>query len=161
MVNFCDVKGCSNRADKDKNKSFYRLPAIIKHQGSETESLSSRRQIEWLAAINRSDIKDSNYQHARVCSDHFISGKPSLLYDSTSPDWVPSLKLGYSRYTENCGPSTSSGASLARYSRAQGRASKKQRLNEDCDVEVNVLDEVDMGPIDKEVQTGNASYEDI
>ena len=31
----------------------------------------------------------------RVCSDHFISGSPATLFDSTNPDWVPSLKLGY------------------------------------------------------------------
>ena len=30
-----------------------------------------------------------------MCFDHFVSGKPSLLYDDKNPDWVPTLNLGY------------------------------------------------------------------
>ena len=122
-MNFCAVIGCSNRGDKDRNKSIYRLPGIIKHQGPETESLTSRRQREWLAAINRSDIKTSNYQYTRVCSDHFIGGSPSPLYDTTNPDWVPSVSLGYVRTA-----SISSATSNAWYSRALMRASKSREI---------------------------------
>uniref|UniRef100_A0A1X7U9K4 THAP-type domain-containing protein n=1 Tax=Amphimedon queenslandica TaxID=400682 RepID=A0A1X7U9K4_AMPQE len=124
MVNFCAVIGCSNHEHKDIKKSFYCLPGIIKHQGSETEPLTSRRQREWLATINRSDIKTSNYQYTLVCSDPFISGCPSQLYDTTNPDWVPSISLGYIRTAS--GPATSN----ARYSRALMRASKRQRVCE-------------------------------
>ena len=142
MVNFCAVIGCSNRGDKDRNKSFYRLPGIIKHQGPETECLTSRRQREWLAVINRSDIKTSNYQYTRVCSDHFISGCPSQLYDTTNPDWVPSINLGYVRTTSG------SATSNAWYSRALMRASKRQRVcqsDEDVDeVEQNQQDDVEI-----------------
>ena len=33
MVNFCAVIGCGNRWNRDKGKSFYRLPSIITSQG--------------------------------------------------------------------------------------------------------------------------------
>uniref|UniRef100_A0AAV2KBK8 DDE Tnp4 domain-containing protein n=1 Tax=Knipowitschia caucasica TaxID=637954 RepID=A0AAV2KBK8_KNICA len=32
-------------------------------------------------------------KHARICSEHFVSGKPSDLFDQNNPDWAPSLKL--------------------------------------------------------------------
>ena len=94
MVNFCACVGCSNRGDRNKEKSFYRLATLIIHQGEPTRALSEQRQRKSLSAIRRLDIKPTNYQHTRVCSDHFISGNPSLLYDSINPDWVPSINLG-------------------------------------------------------------------
>ena len=43
MVNFCAiVGGGSNRADKHKGVGFYRLPAIINHQGEQTYQLSCK-----------------------------------------------------------------------------------------------------------------------
>ena len=73
MVNFCAVFGCGSRGDRDK-KSFFRLPAVITHQGNDTMELSKRRREKWLARISR-DIKESNLAYTRVCADHFISGK--------------------------------------------------------------------------------------
>lgn len=97
MVNFCAVVGCGNRADRNKDKSFYRLPAIITHQGEKTKEMSENRRRGWIAALRRQDIKPENYHHIRICSDHFISGKPADLYNSTSPDWIPSLSLGHNQ----------------------------------------------------------------
>ena len=37
-MNFCAIVGCSNRGNSGDKKSFY-----CKHQGPETEALSSRR----------------------------------------------------------------------------------------------------------------------
>ena len=56
------------------------------------------------------------YYNIRVCSDHFISGTPSKLYDVTNPDWAPSLKLVYEEVCED-GPSSRS----ERYDRAVKR----------------------------------------
>ena len=95
MVNFCAIVGCSNRGDKHRGKRFFRLPAIITRQGSKTYELSKKRREEWLARIRRCDIPQSNLPYTRVCSDHFINGEPSKLYDNTNPDWAPTLKLGY------------------------------------------------------------------
>ena len=132
MVNFCAMCGCSNRADVNKDKSFYRLPSIQCHQGEKTRELSEKRQREWLTAIGRQDIKKENYPYVRVCSDHFINGKPSLLYDCTSPDWVPSLKLGRTvqSVADNDG----------RYQRAQERAAAKIRCMEAVNTSLNEVD---------------------
>ena len=58
MANFCAVFGCGKRGDRDKGTSFYRLPAIITHQGEQTKELSKKRKCEWQAAIKR---QDTNY----------------------------------------------------------------------------------------------------
>ena len=42
MVNFCAVVGCSNRSDREKEISFYHLPAMIFHQGEKTRELSQK-----------------------------------------------------------------------------------------------------------------------
>ena len=74
MVNFCAIVGCANRGDRDKGKSFYRLPAVIHNQGAATEELSKKRRDLWLSRISRSDISKSTLPCIRVCSDHFITG---------------------------------------------------------------------------------------
>ena len=64
------------------------------------------------------DIKPANYQYTRVCSYHFISGKPSQLYDKTNPDWVPSLNGETSCRDQD------------RYVRAKDRVAKRARFEE-------------------------------
>ena len=120
MVNFCAIVGCANRAGRDKDKSFYHLPAIIKNQGAQTEQLSERRLRNWLAAIN---LKAESYPYIRVCSDHFTSGKPAKLYDTTNPDLVPTLNLWHCE--------AKAGDALSRRDRAVGRATKRRKLNEE------------------------------
>ncbi|XP_071109393.1 uncharacterized protein [Haliotis cracherodii] len=83
MPTTCAIVNCHNRSGRDQ-KTFYRIPKVICHQGEDTQRKSERRRR--LAAINRSDMK--------TCSDHFLSGKPHL-YDETNPDYVPSFNLGY------------------------------------------------------------------
>ena len=78
MVNFCAIVGCGNRGIRDATKSFCRLPAVILVQGDATFDLSKRRREKWLSRIARVDIKDSNYNFTRVCSDHFTSGLSNL-----------------------------------------------------------------------------------
>ena len=123
-MKFCAVVGCGNRSNRDKDKSFYRLPAVVTNQGAHTEELSDKRRRSWLAAIRRKDIKTSSYAYVRVCSDHFSSGKPSPLYDTTNPDWVSSPKLGHN----NC-----SSADTSRHDRASARAVKRRKVQEAVD----------------------------
>ena len=58
MVNFCAVLRCGNRGDRDKDKSFYRLPSIVTHQGSQTKELfnylfnSQGKTISWNLEMN-------------------------------------------------------------------------------------------------------------
>jgi len=56
----------------------------------------------------------------RVCSDHFISGEPSSIYNETNPDWAPNQNLG----SDFRGVSASS---QERYERAQERSEKRRR----------------------------------
>ena len=112
----CAVLNCHNRSDRD---SFYRLPTIISHQGTQTLDLSTERQREWLAKIRRKDITPERHANVRVCSKHFVSGSPATLYDRSNPDWVPTLHMGYS--VGEC----SSTRSVERYSRSAERARKR------------------------------------
>jgi len=75
------------------------LPSIISHQGDQALDLSRQRKREWLARINRKDIRPDQYDNVRVCGDHFISGSPSKLFEDNSLDWAPSLNLGYHSHT--------------------------------------------------------------
>lgn len=86
MPHTCIVIGCTNRSGREK-KNFYNIPAIIKHQGEQTEELSMRRRREWIAAIEK---KGELPKSSKICSDHFISGKPAALFDVKNQDWVPS-----------------------------------------------------------------------
>lgn len=93
-MSVCAVVGCFNSKRK-KNKSFFRVPAIIINQGSETHKLSESRHEKWLSRIRRTDLMKSSttLKHLRICSDHFVSGSPTRLYDHENPDWLPSLRL--------------------------------------------------------------------
>ncbi|KAL4232446.1 hypothetical protein ACF0H5_007139 [Mactra antiquata] len=73
MPSFCAVFGCSNRHDREKDRSYYRLPKVIIHQGGRTAELSKARREKWLSNISRADLKPSSYDNIRICSDHFIS----------------------------------------------------------------------------------------
>jgi len=91
----CVVIGCSKRSGRDRDVSFYRIPRIISHRGQRDYELSKKRRNGFLAAISRDDLTEKVLQNDRICSRHFISGKPAALYDDTNPDWLPSLHLGH------------------------------------------------------------------
>ncbi|XP_046857605.1 uncharacterized protein LOC124451005 [Xenia sp. Carnegie-2017] len=95
MVNFCAIYGCSKRADRDKELSFYRIPAVKTNASKILQDLQKERRSLWLRRIRRADIDDSKCTYLRVCSLHFVTGKPSALTDQTNPDWAPSQNLGH------------------------------------------------------------------
>ncbi|KAK6180419.1 hypothetical protein SNE40_012579 [Patella caerulea] len=119
MPAFCAVYGCSNRHDRERNRSFYRLPKVITHQGQKSKDLSQARREKWLTNIARRDIRPSSYGNLRICSDHFID-KPSDLYDTLNPDWAPTVLMG--RPDSFCSPPPS----LERYKRLKNRLAKKK-----------------------------------
>ena len=47
--------------------------------------------------IRRKVIKVGSYvyMYIKVCSDHYVCGKPYPLYETRNPDWVPALRLGH------------------------------------------------------------------
>ena len=69
----CVVLGCSNRSNREKNKSFFRVPHEVPRRGERMRDFSKRRRERWLSNLSlQSKGAESNY--ARVCSDHFVKG---------------------------------------------------------------------------------------
>ena len=53
MASFCAVFNCSNCADREKNKSNYRFPSIVKNNDKEGLKFSKVRREKWLAEMFR------------------------------------------------------------------------------------------------------------
>ena len=51
----------------------------------------------YLAAVSRDDINYDSLDEYWVCSQHFKSGKPAVLYDTTNPDWLPTIHMGHKK----------------------------------------------------------------
>ncbi|XP_075550338.1 uncharacterized protein LOC142583735 [Dermacentor variabilis] len=98
---YCAVVGCSSRtqtkAEKlktnEKDCGFFKIPKVRSRECEKTKELCTRRRGEWIARINRRGI-DENPDKYWVCSRHFLSGRPSDLFDDCDPDWAPSQCLG-------------------------------------------------------------------
>ncbi len=56
--------------------------------------LSKKRRAGYLAAISRKDMTEKIMVNDRICSRHFVDGKPAPLEDETNPDWLPTQNLG-------------------------------------------------------------------
>ena len=63
-------------------------------------------------AISREDLDRNDY---RICSNHFVLGKPADLTDCTNCDWLPTTLLGHTKIL----PPTK--AHSERYERVQRR----------------------------------------
>ncbi|KAJ8970894.1 hypothetical protein NQ314_000981, partial [Rhamnusium bicolor] len=73
---------------------FFRIPSIYGPNRKINELAQRRRQM-WINAIKRADLTETKIKYGRVCSKHFLTGKPSSLNDENNPDWVPSKGMGY------------------------------------------------------------------
>ncbi|CAN8004967.1 unnamed protein product [Ixodes hexagonus] len=95
-MTICAVNGCSNRSSRRNpdapSVSFYCLPKVINNQCERTRELSEKRRRLWLEKIDRRELYFK--KEVRICSIHFISGKPAYLMHDKHPDWLPTLKLG-------------------------------------------------------------------
>ena len=58
MASFCAVFNCSNCADREKNKSNYRFPSIVKNNDKEGLKFSKVRREKWLAQIFRESQRE-------------------------------------------------------------------------------------------------------
>ena len=68
---FCAILNYSNRSGRDRPKChFFRLPAVIEHQGEQMFQLSSERWHTWLKAILREDLNGKNLDNVFVCGKH-------------------------------------------------------------------------------------------
>ena len=66
MQNFRAVFNCSNRADREKNKSNYRFPSIVKNNDKEGLTLSKVRREKSLAQIFRKDLTERKLEKTRM-----------------------------------------------------------------------------------------------
>ena len=63
-----------NRSNREKDKGYYRIPAIVSRSKPKKQALSVERRATWLARIRREDLVGDAIEFYRVCGDHFISG---------------------------------------------------------------------------------------
>ena len=115
----CVVLGCSKRSGRDKDVSFYRLHKIIVRKGQRIEQLSRRCREGFMSAISRADLTEKILNNNRICSRHFLSGKPASLEDELNPDWLPTQNLGNSK--------TRSDARCDRYDRMKRQDERQQQ----------------------------------
>ena len=73
--NYCNVEGCVySSEDRNTERHYYRLPAIITHLSDFEKDLSTERRRLWLAQMNQ-DLEGKNLANIRNCSDHFINSE--------------------------------------------------------------------------------------
>lgn len=71
------MPGCCRRSDRgEKGVTFFRIPSI-RSRSEEEHELSKKRQAGYLAAIKK-DLSTYDLSQVRICSRHFISGRPAL-----------------------------------------------------------------------------------
>ena len=93
----CVIIGCSKRTGRDKDVKFYRIPTVRTSRPDPREvELSTKRRQGYLAAISRPELTTTELEESRICSRHFVFGKPASLFDECHPDWLPTLNLGHS-----------------------------------------------------------------
>ena len=119
----CVVVGCSGH---DKDVSFYRIPAVTKRRSDQEYKLSQKRRDNFLAAISRDDLTDKILQNDRICSRHFIQGRPASLFDENNPDWLPTLNLGHGKAIEI------TSATSMRWERARKQSQSQVAVNTTC-----------------------------
>ena len=79
---FCAVFDCSNRADREKNKSNYRFPTIVKNNGKEDLTFSKVRRKKSLVQIFRKDLTERNLENTKM--KIMLSASPSLFFFTQS-----------------------------------------------------------------------------
>ena len=89
---------------------------MTSHYGEREFELSVKRRTAFLAAISREDLDVNNVEKYRICSRHFVSGKPAKTLDETNTDWAPTLHLGHTKRQQR-----SQGDQLGRSERARRR----------------------------------------
>ena len=107
--------------------------------------LSQKRRDTWLARLKRAELKQESYQYIRVCSDHFVNGMRSALYDDNNRDWAPSLKLVYEFQVTG----------RDRYERMMARTARKRHYRQ---IDICSSPELES---DHEPETGTASQTNL
>lgn len=99
----CIVPKCVSNED---SKLFVTFPfpkiTYNKYDPSQPNLVSIRRFTAWKEACKLSDDFETHIEgaEARVCSKHFVSGKPAKKMDMYDVDWVPSRCLNGEEFIE-------------------------------------------------------------
>ena len=92
-----------------------------------------------------------------VCGKHVINWKPSALYETTDPTWIPTINLGYELVTISTPESTVGGND-----RRKQRSNNINQINESTEKKKKVVEEnlpqqeiqqIEAGVKSKEIQT--------
>lgn len=112
----CVVIGCTATSGM-AGRRFFRFP-MLDSTSSQTLAITRARQQSWEVALNIPKFSSQQYKNAIVCDQHFTSGilfrllfyllnenevvlgKPASYNDVNSPDWIPTLNLGYKEENE-------------------------------------------------------------
>ena len=147
----CLIVGCSKCSGRDKDVSFYRIPKITMNN-PRIEELSRRRREGFIAAISRSDLTDSILESNRICSRHFITGKPAELEDELHPDWLPTQNLDPGSETDP----VRSMAKVERYERRLSRIARSERI-EAAETLLNFASQRSLHAKENEVQSDDSA----
>ena len=160
----CGVAGFSDSRKNEPDAEFFRLPSIVTTD-KRSKELSRDRRSQWLSNFNCKNLTTCQLAEKNstlhVCRKHFINGKPSSLYETTDPNWIPTINLGYELVTISSPEST-----VARNDRRKRRSNNLNQINESTEkkkkvVEENVpqqeIQEIEAGVKSKEIQT-DASF---
>ena len=101
------------------------------------EGAGCRKLAGFLAAIKREGLTDKILENDRVCSRHFITGKPATLEDDMHPDWLPTQHLPGSSQDDSGTPPSDK---VDRYERMKRRQEQRKQLDE---VAVNLTHELE------------------
>ena len=93
MMVLCLFVDCHARSGRDEDVSSFRVPSIDTNYGEEAEERSIECRMQWIAAISSDDLMERILKNGRVCSCHFVSGKPAKDFDRFNVDWVPTLNM--------------------------------------------------------------------
>ena len=132
----CVIVGCSNRSDRKSDRDtpdedkvrFFSIPAVTYHQGKDDYELRKKRRDGFLAAISREDLDINALDKYKICSKHFISKRPAYLYDTSNPDWLPTLHLGHTKSSSVQEEDVAT--SVARFERAVERNRRRDTIEE-------------------------------
>lgn len=83
MPSSCCAVNCSNRSKSKNNLKFYSIP------------VNPERRKRWLVAIKREKWKKVEIDNARLCSEHFISGRCFKVVYSFEKCIYPFLSLWF------------------------------------------------------------------
>ncbi|XP_051154841.1 uncharacterized protein LOC127277610 [Leptopilina boulardi] len=115
----CLVLDCKSRNGVD-SVNFFRIPVARKLKSEDLCKLVHDRREKWLRVLKRGELTKTQLENGRICSKHFITGKPAAFYESHHPDWVPNQHMGYS-----VGVMLKKPSDVERYERTKRRAYQK------------------------------------